>query len=419
MTSEPYPVTLSEPLTPSNSASARVSHLCHRYVLPIAGACALTLGLLIVAGVWKGTVVALYWTLFAVGLAALVACFGYLAGQEAPSAPTPASDPIPVASKPTVPARTPPAPTRASEAARPRAGRPHSGLGRAVVSAANGSSDVLWNQWMPLKSGPLGVEAAGPIAESWYFASRSGAIAPYAGRDREAILLTPDPRTEPVRGPSTPAPVRYSSPRSGLPSVPKPRTEPFSDIELEAMFPSDEELAILGAHLAGSAVISNREPSERPPPPELPLAPPSATAEAARSESRPLAPATVAAWEYPAAGAVSEASSLVTGPAGSLASLDALDHQIYLESINPTPPHLRPAPQPAARPEPRAARSSPRAATGPSCAMCSRPLPDFRAWVECPHCDQPMCRDCLGISFMTGGEGRCFRCRDSHGPAAT
>jgi len=400
-------------------ASARVTHLTHRYLLPIAGTFAVTLGLLILVGEWRTTGPALYWTLLAVGVGALLSSFGYLVWQEGSArrraATTPAPEPIEASPAPMEES----SPSIATEPATAPLGRPHSGLGRAVVGATHNPGDELWQHWVPLKTAPLGVEASGPVGESWYYPAKSGAIAPFASRDRDLVFLAADRSVVELGASSAnsdrrtnrpPAPISASRASSLA------RTQPFSEVELDSLFPTEAETVLEGPFPAlppPMAAPTNGGPL-------IPVRSPAAPSVAPGIDA--TRPATPASWEVPGTGAaaLSEASSLYAGPTGSLTSLDSLDHQIYLEAINPMPPHLRtalPGP-PTPKSDPAPARSPP-AALDEFCAMCTRKLSDFRSWAECPRCSRAMCRDCLGVSFLTGAEGRCFACREPHGQTAT
>jgi hypothetical protein len=383
----------------------------------VLGSCAVTLGSLVLLGDWKGTGPAVYWTLLAAGLGALVASFGYLAWQE--TAGLRARSPPPARSQHAVPSPHDgpvPRPTVPIPGAS-RSIHPHSGLGRAAVSAAARSSEDLWHFWTTPKSRPLGVEVAGPIAESWYFPSKSGAIGPFASRDEdlrfipspiaadESLELTPPPATAPSELPSV------------RPSL-TPRTEPFSELELEALFPTSAEFdAVAFNGPPTPATLTGPAPPSRPAPPSegesaplpgvppVPLTPPA-----------PAGPATPD-WDLAVvdASALGGSGAFVAGPGGLLPTLDSVDHQVYLEAINPMPPHLRSVPVAGPRsPEVPRARPARRRTPEIVCTMCSRKVAGFHAWVDCPRCGQPMCRECLGRSFLTGSDGHCYSCRDSH-----
>jgi len=384
-----------------------------------------TLAFLILFGAFTGTGPALYWTLLVVGLGALLSSFGFLLWQDElssrairtsstsaavrpPSAPPPRKDP------------TKPAP--------PQVHYPHpdSGLGRAAVSAAFRPGDELWQHWTTPLGRPLGVEAAGPVAESWFSPAKAGAVAPFAGRDHDTWVLSDDRRTV-VRG--GPAGVVGGSP-SRAPAPPKLarastsggiRAHPFTELELDTLFPMELELDRPSPLSPDRAI---RAEPRKLPPVTTPTEPtPSIPAASASVEPHAplLPPVPSAPWEEPgpkAAAALAEADPLLGGPDG-LPTLDSIDHQVYLEALNPTPPHLRSSIRTdAKRAGPREARSSARRYYREFCAMCARKLSDFRSWVECPRCSQPMCRECLDLSFLTGAEGRCLSCREPNGPSA-
>ncbi len=406
-----------------SSPSHRLTHFSHRYVLPVVGSCAVTLGSLVLLGDWKGTGPAMYWTLLAAGLGALLTSFGYLAWQEtvparkspSPTGP-PAARPLPI-----TPAPLPLPPAPPISPLHTAVHRPHSGLGRAAVSAALRSSEDLWHQWTAPKSRPLGVDLSGPVAEAWYFPARSGAIAPFASRDEDLVFLAPGRRelvlSSPAEATGTPPP----APPVARPAAPT-RTQPFTELELEELFPTDAAFDAVAFNTPSppSAIAPVVSPAGAPPPPPEPT--PSAPPVSVPPAPTPPLPPVPPAWELEAAkvAALGESGPYVAGPTGLLPTLDSIDHQVYLEAMNPTPPHLRSGRGATPRkPTPARSRSARRYSHEAVCAMCARKVAGFRSWVDCPQCGQPMCRDCLGIAFLSGADGRCFTCRESHGPAAT
>jgi hypothetical protein len=427
--SDPPSTTERKPPTP---ASHLVTHYSHRYFLPVAGTCAVVLAALILLGEWSGTGPALYWTLFAVGVGALVSSFGFLAWQE--NLALRASRPAPSGSSP-VPAAAPSAASAIREPHRPAMTHHlalphlHSGLGRAAVSAAFRSGDELWHRWSTPPSPSLGVEVAGPVASSWYAPTKEGALAPFAPRDQGIWFLSPEhhlviPDLPPAGGgPSFN--VSGGSRDLRLEPEPSERTQPFSEFELDTLFPPEP-----GAPLPPFDDDSGTPPSPAPfatrptpsAPPSIPIL--SDTEERPRPPSAPsslrsAAPPIWEALDAEIALAMAEAGAMGSGPSGMLPTLDSLDHQVYLEALNPTPPHLRSS-TPRSRPKPPKSIGR---SVGPLpdhefCTMCARKVADFRTWVECPRCGRPLCRDCLGISFLTGAGGRCFNCRESHEPVA-
>ncbi len=414
--------------TASRVASERLTRFSHRYLLPITGACAATLGILILLGLRPIEGPALYSTLLLAGLGALVSSFGFLAWQETVSRPSPntrsaSSRPSPTPSKKVEPSAKSVAPTHSM---------PLSGLGRAAVSAAYRAGDQIWHQWTTPRTRSLGVDVTGPVASSWYIPPKVGAPNPYSRRDQD-LLFVNGGRLAPVTPSSTlagepPVPNPSLARRSGRAvKIVTPRAVPFTDTELDTLFPPESPpprsaptAPATPAHLSVSP--SSSPGSARPPGPAPDVLAPSPVLTGLSTPPEPSGGPTVA-WELPgpeAFAGVSEPEPNFSGLGGLLPTLDAIDHQVYLEAINPLPPHLRSQPL---RRDPRGdgtgSAPSERHARPGFCSMCARKLSDFRSWVECPQCSHPMCRDCLGLSFLTGAEGRCFVCRDSRGtPAA-
>lgn len=410
----------------SRGASERLTRLSHRYLLPVTGACAATLGFLILLGLRTVEGPAIYSTLLLAGLCALVSSFGFLAWQETVSLPSPParagrSPNGAIPSKKTEPqARShAPAPTV-----------PLSGLGRAAVSAAVRAGDQIWRQWATPRTRPLGVEVAGPVAYSWYIPSKPGTVNPFSQRD-EDLLFIDRGRVAPVTAPVTraggltvPAPPLVQRTRNRADR--QPRSHPFTETELDALFPP-ERPARAGSFPAPTVVSPPNHLSDVPPerdhpevrsPDEVCPSPPPLVPGPPSAGPAPL----TASWELPgpeAFAGLSEPAPLFSGLGGMLPTLDAIDHQVYLEAINPLPPHLRS--QPIHREKRNEVTRPTSAEPHPHqgfCSMCARKLSDFRSWVECPRCSQAMCRECLSLSFLTGAEGRCFSCHNSPGPHA-
>jgi hypothetical protein len=419
---------------PATPASHLVTHYSHRYFLPVAGTCAVVLAALILLGEWSGTGPALYWTLFAVGVGALVSSFGFLAWQE--SLALRASRPVAHVAPPAAPV-APAVPGTTAEPHRPVSAHHltlphlHSGLGRAAVSAAFRSGDDMWRRWVTPASPSLGVEVAGPVASSWYSPTKEGALAPFAPRDQGIWFLSPDHHLVipdlPSSGGGPSFSVSGGSRDLRLEPEPTERTQPFTEFELDTLFPPEP-----GAPLPPYDDTPPPEPAPDPfaGPPGSPAPSPPTIPTLSDTEERPRAPSAPSTFRTGAppiwegldaeiALAAAEAGAMGSGPSGMLPTLDSLDHQVYLEALNPTPPHLRTSHRPS-RPKPpkRTVRSVASPEGHEFCTMCARKVADFRTWVECPRCGRPLCRDCLGISFLTGAGGRCFNCRESREPVA-
>ncbi len=174
------------------------------------------------------------------------------------------------------------------------------------------------------------------------------------------------------------------------------RSAPPTSVTDEAVrAPAPEELAT-GAIARPVSAIGARFPDSAPEAPPPSFSPPFG----ARSDSAPPEP--VAVNEFPS-------GDLSTPWSGGslLPDESSIDRLLYLEAMNPVPPHLRGTarPIPPTRPIP-ATRST----ATMTCAACTRGLGDFRGWSPCIGCGRPVCRQCLHRSFLLGEEGFCWDC---------
>ncbi len=349
-------------------------------------------------------------------------------------------------------------------------GVPHSGIGRATTARFSWSGAEIWQRWRRAEAGHLGAELVPPVGETAYVVPHAGVLHPFAARDRDLWFEHPTVPLDRAGGFSalpTPRPVGSGATLEPSPSLPhavghasfRGPAGPFSPDDLDRLFPPDlgpragphfggldggraiaDEDSILDAlndlplgpvdvrpdttggppaepvDLRSPASVEEaleelpRGPVARPitalgdrfpdPPDEAPspTGPP-----AARELSRlgPLEP--VAVNEFPPGDLTNPWSG-----GGLLPDESSIDRLLYLEAINPIPPHLRGAP-PAVAPPSRAAGPT-RSAGAMACVACTRGLGDFRSWSPCIGCGRPVCRQCLHRSYFLGEEGFCWDC---------
>lgn len=399
--------------------SEQVTHASHRYLLPVVGGAATALGSLALLGrsIEVGPVVPL--TLVGLGAATVGCSIAFHHWQSVHRARVSLSS-----SRPAVPAEPFPSPFphRASLLAPPTGvvpSVPHSGIGRAAVSAAVG--DRVWRQWESHPVGALGAPLTGPVAESAYVPPADRPVGPYAARDTD-LLLTPSsllaaaPAVAPAGARAGASVVPVSAVKPLPPVRPRPvsgRGTPFSEAELDALFPPEPPAADTPLNFPLASGEVSPIPAPRP--------------------SLVVESDAVGAWGGPVGGGLGTSgvgSTLLGGdppavdaappadqPSGRfriLPSLLSLRDPLYVETIHPIPPHLRTARRhgaPAGRPTSTSARAPDSTV---ECIGCLRTLRGFRGWVLCPGCHGSLCRRCLGASFLASSEGFCSKCRPWH-----
>ena len=231
---------------------------------------------------------------------------------------------------------------------RPKQPVPHSGIGRATLAHLTQAEDELWRRWASPPASSLGASVVGPVASTAYSPHRSGAFVAFPERDRDALVIGSN--SSPERPKTARAP-QFRGPVRG-------------------------DIALRGG----------------------------ATGRGTERESVRLGRASDLTW-------ADEPPPFLSGRGGML-TLDAFDHPVDLESINPILPRLRTAVSSGRERNPRTAEVENReAAVRRFCSECSRALSDFRSWVECRFCRKPLCRQCLQESFEGEEAGACMECR--------
>ncbi len=402
---------------PPAGLSEQITHASHRYLLPVVGAAAGALGALAIFGRSELARPYVPWALVGLGAAAVASSAAFHHWQLTHRARIAAAPPT-LADHDPFPSPFPGRLSALAEARTTHGAMPHSGIGRAAVSAAAG--DRVWKQWQAPPSAPLGAALAGPVPETAYVPPRGGAEPAFPARDRD-LLVAVGPTLVPAAGAAAraalaPAPRFVPAPAVRASSQARARLAarrriPFSDAELDAMFPPDAagapSLPLASAELSPipfSRPALSLEPDA--------IVPPIARARSVAGAIGPGPPAPPAAPATPGAG-----GEAPTGRFRILPSLISLRDPLYVETIHPIPPHLRSAPGSRGGGGSACRASSTRARGAPvsrACVGCLRRLSGFRGWVVCPGCHQALCRSCLGASFLASSEGYCSTCRPWH-----
>lgn len=402
-------------------------------MLALAGGGALAAGVLTLVGIWNALSRSLPFALLVVVSAAIVGSLAVREGLQAldgtiRSASTPSGSKV-------APTETAPGAYRTSglkhEAS--RAAGPRSGIGRAAVSASAHVGDDFWRRWMLPGAGSLGAELIGPVPETAYLPPRPGAVAPYSARDQDLIFapagssvgassrrpIGPEPAIDRGR-PATPS--ANAPPHPGDRALPTVGVRPFSEEELDRLFPIDArspEPGPLNGPQAPGPVLGEAPPSS-PLIAQFPVGPvdrratalPSSPPGEGTPEWRQLI--AVEAMETTSGMTIGDFAAPFSSLMGVSPPMDLMDHPLHREAVNPIPPHLRPAPGVDLGGRSGGEVERPvRTVEDRSCTMCARQLWDFRSWGDCPGCGDPICELCLRLSFLTGAEGHCFDCRDA------
>ena len=290
-----------------------------------------------------------------------------------------------------------------------RSVRPASSRGSSwrVLSSSANPGDETWLSWLPRERRRLYAEPGSVAPGVVTSPGKAGNLVAFPVRDYYGGALLPA-----VRGPRTtlptPAKERGLIGDEHLPRLTSPHASPFSEEELDRMFPPE---------------------GRRRGPVFLPDAPDRIGGGASWAKS--AIPTPIASSE---AGRLLADVSLSPAPADDLlldetrpSPLEGLSHKgegereteidlttderLSREAANPVPPHLR-ASGPLLRFEPsRPARGTKSSATPRSvCASCSKVVVNLRMSGPCPKCLRPICNECLREAFVTHGHGWCVDC---------
>lgn len=418
----------------------RLAYESSFYLLPAVGAFTLGLGCTMFLGLRTEIVRYLPLALVLAGLATLFGSVSTVLGSRPRGTVSPAPSPSHVR---TAPSREPahrPRPPRPRRAREPSGSGPISGIGRAAASAVATGADALWRRWTVPKSASLGAELVGPVPETAYSPPKPGTFVPFPTKDEDILIA--DSRGVRTAGPLPPSKtslaqdflprgdnLSFPTRRPGASVAGATRPDPFTPADLDRLFPTETEPPVSGSSKGMRAPLRATEPEAEP----TPLGRPSPTAPTGGAQSRsPAMPAqNTAIARAPWVPSPSPSEPILPtqvrdigpqfgGTHGLLPTLDSLDHEVYLESIHLTPPHLRngPSTKPS-EPIRFGTGTVPRVGPGRFCTDCLEGVSDFRSWSDCPECGSPICRDCLSSSFLRGAEGHCSDCRGREGSPAS
>ena len=309
-----------------------------------------------------------------------------------------------------------PAPPPVREA--PQGARP-SFLGRGatwrVLSSAPEPGDETWLSWLPREIRRLGPDpssvAPGVIASP----GRAGNLVAFPVRDYFGGALPPA-----SRGTLSPLPPRARERGlvgdEHLPALSSPRASPFSDEELDRMFPPEGRrgrvfLESAPARIGGCPPWSS---SGAVAPGSLRL--PEERSQLSVREAEPEDGEDISLAPHGGNGRNSQntatvAASRRTPREARPVEKDASSSELSQEAANPVPPHLR-ASGTLLRlaPSPSAARTGKGSLSRSVCASCSKVVVDLRMSGPCPKCLRPLCHDCLRDALVTVGHGWCSDC---------
>jgi hypothetical protein len=391
---------------------------------------AVTLGAVLLFGLWTDATVYLPFFLFVIGFGTWVSSIGFLGSRPEATSRNLDRPGEGFSTEPRHPT-SPPKEAKSPEVT-PRHWdlHLHSGLGHAAVSATTRTGDELWRRWAVPPARPLGVEVAGPLPETAYSPPHPGGFVAFPSRDTDLQFPVPGgSRPSTTKATQTPIPASDPQPDAAAPTdvsrasrepLPIPTAMgPFSESELDALFPLGPDFSPVTEHSSSSASSRPRSHAFEPPRTDQPVPEGPALRGSGRSDlNTPAAartpgplPERANQLESTAVSSGLEVGPLLAGPVGLLPTLDSLDHLVALEAVNPMPPHLRVAPSSDAdRRTPGRTRAGTSGGFRWTCAECSQGLTELRAWVECPKCSRPICRRCLTLSFLTGADGHCTEC---------
>lgn len=361
--------------------------------------------------------------LFAIALAMLVVTLLLSRGERTDSSHVVPAE-APETARKTYPVTPGPvrAPTPAAfEAARP--GVPGRGSAWRILSLPAEPGDETWLSWLPRESRRLGPDASSVGSGVVTSPGRAGNLVAFPVRDYFGGAL---PRA--ARGAMAPLPPRAKG--RGLvgdedrTALSAPRAAPFSEEELDQMFPPTGRrgsvfLAAapdrIGGHSPWATPATVADQSV-----EIPDEPSDFSDREAGPEIGEEISFAGHRWvdQNPRTSKrsddVAAHGDLAWPPAGRAVGPSS---ELSREAANPVPPHLRglgtlirTRPLPAAR---RGRASSPPRSV---CASCSKLVVDLRMSGPCPRCLRPLCHDCLRGALATGGHGWCVDC--SRAPVA-
>lgn len=407
----------------------RFVNLARRFLLPAAALTALLLGLVLL--IYPSAIVGNYtaFALFAIGLGALAFFTSFnewrsptrLSAKARPAIDG-TSTSLPTGPLTEVEGRIP---------GRPRSAIAERGSEWRVLSAPLDPGDETWLSWLPRERRRLGSERDGLVPGVVHSPGKAGNLVAFPVRNYPGSVrpgmgsprpIDSVPVAKPRPNTAEQAGQPHFSPIPGVtghePSHPSRRVAPFSEEELDRMFPpvsGRRRIFLVEApQKVGEVEFRAREPN----PPAEPLARSEESEESAESNEGPLS---LLEGDTDRSSRVdrrgeeqSDAARIPSpdrAPSDPVPRPDPRASELFSEAANPVPPHLR-GTGPLVRGDiPRAAHRSRESASPRSvCASCSKVVVSLRMSGPCPKCLRPVCNDCLREAFVTKGHGWCIDC---------
>jgi len=407
-----------------------LTHAVHRWFLPSAAVAALGFGGVLLSDPSAGVGRFAPYALLAIGAAALASTVAFwLWRTTIRSLPRPLEVPDP----PIAAALSVPSPTPQPAVTGPRTRvASHAGSEWRVLSAPTKPGDEIWLSWLPRETRRLGAEVLGLASGGVFAASRPGSLVavPVQGR---AGTVDPAHSTGGAQLSGATVALHHSGtsdkgeefPRPSLgpaqsgPSYRRSRPGPFTEEDLDRMFPPSSERR--SVFLSDAPARVGIQPLSRSVG-DSSFGPPAGRDLSLPADEPPLAEVdSEAGGDVIGSGVddeITELSRLLKSavPANpkrrdSPEGIDPAGGEIYLEATNPIPPHLRLI-------DSRSRSEGGRPGLGPGsraesksvCASCSKVVVNLRMSGPCPRCLRPICTDCLRESMAAHGQGRCIDC---------
>jgi len=355
--------------------------------------------------------------LIAVALGVLVVILLLSRGERPGRSPVESTN-VPEAPRETYQRASSPSPAIPTDASRgPRAGVPGRGSAWRILSSPTEPGDETWLSWLPRESRRLGPEGGSVVRGVVPSPGRAGNLVAFPVRDYFGGALPPVARGPPSSVPATAREGAHFSDEHA-PTLSSSRASPFSDEELDRMFPPEgrrDPILLedapdrIGGHSpwGGSGAVAHRS-----------FAIPETTSErpgrGEETEAHDAIPLPAYRWNRRVS-ENSEAPSTTNPREGStrtsVGRTGAHPSELREEASNPVPPHLR-ASGPLIRFEPRSPTRGGKGSSAPRsvCASCSKVVVDLRMSGPCPKCLRPLCHECLREALVTVGHGWCLDC---------
>jgi len=301
---------------------------------------------------------------------------------------------------------------------RNRVGVPGRGSAWRILSSPTEPGDETWLSWLPRESRRLGPEAASLAPGVLSSPGRAGNLVAFPVRDYFGGALPPA-----RRGTLSSVPPRAKERGivgdEHLPALSSSRASPFSEAELDRMFPPAGRrgpvfLDDVPDRIGGSSPWTHSGGSLR----RRSLSIGDETSDLAGSRLDPDVGEDIALAAPQSRGRGAESSKASSSSDSPGDSARNLEHEsatnlteLRHEAANPVPPHLR-ASGTLLRfePSPRSGAAKGSSAPRSVCASCSNVVVDLRLSGPCPKCLRPLCQDCLREALVTVGHGWCTDC---------